>query len=82
MQQSVVHRLKRVRGQIDGLIRLVESDAECKKVVEQFSAADSALRRAVEHYLQEHLDTCLHKTDRKTREEVKTVTDALITKRR
>ncbi|MFP4539908.1 MAG: metal-sensitive transcriptional regulator [Candidatus Paceibacterota bacterium] len=81
MRSQVVNRLKRVRGQIDGLIRLIESDAECKKIVEQFNAADGALKSAVDIYLSQHLNSCLEKADKKTRNEIRNITSAFIIKR-
>ena len=40
---DVIVRLKKVNGQIQGLIRMIESQEECEKVVTQFQAAKAAL---------------------------------------
>ncbi|MGM0482380.1 MAG: metal-sensitive transcriptional regulator [Patescibacteria group bacterium] len=77
MQKPVVTRLNRVKGQIDGLIRLVESGADCKKVVEQFSAADAALKRGVEVYLRDHMDSCLGESNPNTKMEMESIMSAL-----
>lgn len=81
MQKPVVTRLNRAKGQIDGLIRLVESESDCKKVVEQFSAADAALKRAVEVYLRDHLDGCLSESSSKTKKEVESIMSALFNRK-
>jgi len=42
---DVVKRLRRLEGQVRGLQRLVEEGADCKEIVTQLSAAQSALNR-------------------------------------
>lgn len=43
---DVVNRLRRVEGQISGIIRMIEDGRECKDVVTQLAAVSSALDRA------------------------------------
>lgn len=43
---DVVRRLRRVEGQIGGVIRMIEQGRECKDVVTQLAAAARALDRA------------------------------------
>lgn len=46
-QTQIVNRLKRARGQLNGLIEQLESgDANCRDVLTQFAAVNSAVRRA------------------------------------
>lgn len=46
-QKQIVNRLKRARGQLDGLIEQLENgDANCRDVLTQFSAVNSAISRA------------------------------------
>jgi len=40
---DVLARLRRIEGQVGGLIRMVESGRECRDVVRQVSAASRAL---------------------------------------
>ena len=42
---DVIKRLRRLEGQVRGLQRLVEEGADCKEIVTQLSAAQSALNR-------------------------------------
>lgn len=42
----VVNRLKRARGQLDGVIRMLEEGRECEDVVTQVAAVSRALDRA------------------------------------
>jgi DNA-binding FrmR family transcriptional regulator len=43
---DVIKRLRRVEGQISGIIRMIESGRECKDVVIQLAAASRALDKA------------------------------------
>lgn len=46
-QKQIVNRLKRARGQLDGLIEQLENgDANCRDVLTQFAAVNSAISRA------------------------------------
>jgi DNA-binding FrmR family transcriptional regulator len=43
---DVVARLKRVQGQLGGIIRMIEEGRDCKDVVTQLAAASRALDKA------------------------------------
>ena len=45
-QRKVVNRLKRARGQLDGVIQMVEDGRGCRDVVTQLAAVSKALDRA------------------------------------
>jgi len=42
----VINRLRRARGQIDGVIAMIEQGRDCRDVVTQLAAASRALDRA------------------------------------
>jgi DNA-binding FrmR family transcriptional regulator len=46
VSHEVLNRLRRAEGQLRGVQRLIEEGADCKKVVTQLNAAQSALHRA------------------------------------
>lgn len=45
-QRRILNRLRRARGQLDGVIRAVEEGGSCRDVVTQLSAVTSALDKA------------------------------------
>lgn len=45
-QQEVMHRLRRVEGQIRGVLAMIEKDQPCDAIAQQLSAARKALDRA------------------------------------
>jgi len=57
-KHSALNRLKTVRGHLDGIIRMLESDAYCVDVMKQISAVQSSLERANRVMLHNHLETC------------------------
>lgn len=44
--KDVLTRLKRVQGQLGGIVRMIEEGRECSEVVTQLAAASRALDRA------------------------------------
>lgn len=57
-KQDALNRLKTVRGHLDGIVRMLESDAYCVDVMKQISAVQSSLERANRVMLHNHLETC------------------------
>jgi DNA-binding FrmR family transcriptional regulator len=56
---SVTKRLKRIEGQVGGLVRMVEDDRYCIDIVTQLTAVRAALRRAEEEILADHAAHCI-----------------------
>jgi DNA-binding FrmR family transcriptional regulator len=57
--KAVLIRLRRVRGQVDGIITMIESGRSCRDVVTQLAAASKALDRAGFSIMANTLRTCL-----------------------
>lgn len=60
---SVIHRLRRAQGQIGGVLKLLESGADCADVVTQLSAASKALDRAGFAIIASGLEQCITRGD-------------------
>lgn len=45
-KKALVMRLRRIEGQLRGLQRLIEDDADCEKVAQQMAAARKALDKS------------------------------------
>lgn len=56
---DVVSRLKRVQGQIGGIVRMIEEGQDCSKVVTQLAAASKALDKAGFKIIATGLRQCL-----------------------
>lgn len=57
-KQSILNRLKTVRGHLDGIVRMVEDEAYCVDIMKQVSAVQASLERANRLVLRNHLETC------------------------
>jgi len=58
-KNTIVQRLHIVKGQIDGLINLIEKQEDCRKITEQFYAINAGLKKAIEMYFKDNLSFCL-----------------------
>ncbi|WJH33605.1 metal-sensitive transcriptional regulator [Paenibacillus sp. CC-CFT747] len=52
-------RLRRLEGQVRGVLRLMEEGKSCKDVVSQLSAVRNASDKAIAHIVAENLQHCL-----------------------
>ncbi|NTV91970.1 MAG: metal-sensitive transcriptional regulator [Chlorobiaceae bacterium] len=60
---DVILRLKKVNGQIEGLIRMIEREEGCEKVITQFQAAKAALDTTYSLILDSNLKNCMKLND-------------------
>ena len=56
---KVTRLLKTARGQIDGILRMVEEDRYCLDVSNQLMATQSILKKANRMVLKAHVDSCV-----------------------
>jgi DNA-binding FrmR family transcriptional regulator len=59
----VINRIKRARGQLDGVLRMIEEGRECEDVVTQLAAVSRALDRAGFAVVATGLQQCLANGD-------------------
>ncbi|HEX7046586.1 MAG TPA: metal-sensitive transcriptional regulator [Gammaproteobacteria bacterium] len=52
-------RLARIRGQIDGIGRMIEEDRYCVDILVQMRAVHAALRKVEEQVLRGHVEHCV-----------------------
>ena len=62
---SAINRLKRARGQLEGVIRMLEDGRECEDVVTQLAAVSRALDRAGFSIVATGLKQCLVESEGK-----------------
>ena len=65
---DVVKRLKRIQGQVGGIIRMIEDGRDCAAVVTQLAAASKALNRAGFAVVSTGMRRCSTAEDDETRE--------------
>ena len=66
-KNTTIQRLNIVKGQIDGLINLIEKQENCRKITEQFYAINAGLKKAIETHFKNNLSSCLKSINFKKR---------------
>ena len=57
-KKKSLDRLKRAKGQIDGIIKMIEDDKYCAETITQLLALQGALKGVTPLLLESHLTTC------------------------
>jgi len=58
-REKVLQMLKTAKGQIDGLIKMVEEDRYCIDIAHQIMAAQAVLKKVSKEVLHGHLNHCV-----------------------
>lgn len=58
-KKSVAARLKRIEGQVGGLLRMVQDDRYCVDVLTQINAVRAALHKVEQEILRDHVAHCV-----------------------
>lgn len=61
---KVKNRLKRIEGQIKGVLRMMEEGKDCKEVITQLSASRSAIDRTIGVIVSSNLITCMQNLEK------------------
>lgn len=59
--QKVISRLKKVEGQIRGVLRMMEKEKDCRDVITQLSAIRAAIDRTIGVIVTDNFIACLRK---------------------
>lgn len=62
-KKSVENLLKTARGQIDGILKMIEDDRYCIDISQQIMATEAILNKANKEILSAHLKNCVQKAD-------------------
>jgi DNA-binding FrmR family transcriptional regulator len=57
--KDIQNRLKRIEGQVRGVLRMMEEEKDCKGVITQLSAVRSAVDRSIGYIVAKNLESCL-----------------------
>jgi DNA-binding FrmR family transcriptional regulator len=58
-KDAVTLLLRTARGQLDGILRMVDEDRYCVDISNQLMAVSSVIKRANSEILRAHLDACV-----------------------
>ena len=57
--RKAIDRLKRIEGQVRGVIRMLEEDRYCMDVLAQTRSIMAAMRKVEDQVMENHLQTCV-----------------------
>jgi DNA-binding FrmR family transcriptional regulator len=57
--KDTINRLRKIEGQIRGIIRMVENRRECIDIITQINAVEAALRKVQDRILRHYLEKCV-----------------------
>ena len=58
-QNTLKQRLNIIQGQINALAGSIEEDKDCRQVTGQLYAINAGLKKVIQLYFQQNLETCL-----------------------
>ena len=58
-RKKALQKIKTARGQLDGIIRMMEEGRYCIDISNQISASTALLKKANKHILRGHLHSCV-----------------------
>jgi len=57
--EAVTNRLKRIEGQVRGLIKMIDENKSCEEILIQIGAVKSALHKTGQVILESHMQHCV-----------------------
>lgn len=78
-KSSTIARLKRIEGQIRGIIKMIEEEQPCDNILIQIGSSKAALHKTGQIILEGHLEHCILDNIREGNEEeaIKSIISAL-----
>lgn len=61
-RKSILMRLKRIEGQVRGVQRMIEAEAECNEIMNQIAAIKSAVNQVGILVFENHAKDCIYKS--------------------
>ena len=68
--QQMVNRIKRVEGQLRGVLRMIEEEKDCRDVITQLSAVRSAIDKSIGLIVSENLVRCVINDDEEDKQKL------------
>ena len=57
--QKVANLVKTARGQLDGVLRMIDEDRYCMDVAQQLLSVDALLKKEYKEVLKGHMESCV-----------------------
>ena len=57
--KKMINRINRIQGQLNGVIKMMEEEKDCREVITQLSASKSSIQRLMGIIVSENLIECV-----------------------
>lgn len=74
---KIKNRVKRIEGQLRGILKMMEEDKDCKEVITQLSAARTAIDRTIGVVVSTNLIKCVRDAEDTGQDSEQLVKDAV-----
>lgn len=71
------NRIKRIEGQLRGILKMMEEDKDCREVITQLSASRTAIDRTIGVVVSSNLVDCVRKAEENGEDTEKLVLEAV-----
>ena len=68
-KKKLINRMKRIEGQVRGIIKMVENDTYCNDILIQSAAVNAAINAFNRELLSAHIHTCVARDIREGKDE-------------
>ena len=75
LNPDIIKRLKRVAGQINTVITMMETHRSCSDVAMQLQAAEKAITQAKKTFIHQHIDNCLEPGEKVSKQQMQDLKD-------
>lgn len=78
VKQKLIHRLRRIAGQLRGVETMVAEERDCQEIMQQLISMNSAMQAASRLFMQQYATTCLLETQELSNAEMRLKHEKLI----
>lgn len=78
LKEKLLHRLKRIEGQVRGVQNMVEDGRQCREILQQLTAIRSAVMGVSTVVLENYMSDCMLNLDDKSVQERQELMDDMI----
>ena len=75
--KKMINRIHRIQGQINGVIKMMEEEKNCKDVISQLSASKSSIQRLMGIIISENLVECVKMSEENSEDSQALINEAV-----
>ena len=75
--KNILNRIHRIQGQLNGVIKMMEEEKNCKDVISQLSASKSSIQRLMGIIISENLVECVKMSEENSEDSQALINEAV-----